>query len=376
LSKQPNMILHLERKFVLPSETFIMNQINGLTAYRHAVFTVKHIQAEREINAQVYQPDTNSSSWTLKFISRRAIQYFRKTASALSPNVVHSHYITDAAYFHAFTKELNIPKVCSCYGYDVTKFPKQYGALARLYYKPVFKEYDLFLAMSPNMHENLLAIGCPAEKIKIHYHGVDTKIFQVERTYTVRKPVYNILTVGQIDPTKGHMTVLGALKILKEKNPAVKLQYVVVGEGPLRNDMERYIEKNNLYDVVVFKGFVKHGPELNKIMTEADVFVHPCITANGAVEGIPGAIVEAMASGLPVISTFHGGIPGVITSGENGILINENDVDALADKLLELYKDEEQKRRLGTNARQHAQDSLDLKSRCDALAQVYTSLIA
>jgi colanic acid/amylovoran biosynthesis glycosyltransferase len=370
------MILHLERKFVLPSETFIMNQINGLSSYRHAVFTAKHIHTGSDVNAHVYQPDTHRSSWALKFISRSAIQYFLKTAAELSPRVIHSHYITDAAFFHPFTKTQNVPKICSCYGYDVTKFPKQYGVLARLYYKPVFKEYDFFLAMSENMRKNLLAIGCPAEKIKIHYHGVDTKRFNVERRYSINKPVYNILTVAQIDPTKGHIIMLGALKKIKEKHPAIKLQYVVVGDGPLRKDMEHYIEKNNLHDNVVFKGFVKHGPELNNIMADADVFVHPCITVNGAVEGIPGAIVEAMASGLPVISTFHGGIPGIITSGENGILINEHDVDALADKLTELFKDEDQRRRLGTNARKYAQDSLDLESQCNALGQLYTSLMS
>jgi colanic acid/amylovoran biosynthesis glycosyltransferase len=109
---------------------------------------------------------------------------------------------------------------------------------------------------------------------------------------------------------------------------------------------------------------------------DADVFVHFSTTQpNYDKEGIPGTIVEAMASGLPIISTRHAGIPVVIDDGRHGILLEEKDVDGIAKALIELYDSEERRAMLGHAAAQRALTELDMKSKTRELEKIYDSII-
>ena len=99
------------------------------------------------------------------------------------------------------------------------------------------------------------------------------------------------------------------------------------------------------------------------------------VSPDGTKEGVPGTIVEAMSSGLPVIATKHAGIPSIMTDNETGILIDEHDHSALFNKLISLIDDETLRRSIGENARAHATKSLDLKMNVQELARLYTSLI-
>jgi colanic acid/amylovoran biosynthesis glycosyltransferase len=108
---------------------------------------------------------------------------------------------------------------------------------------------------------------------------------------------------------------------------------------------------------------------------EADIFVHPSVTTRGVKEGIPGTVVEAMASGLPVVASRHGGIPAVIESGRHGLLVDEGDVDQLADALQALLEDASHRERLGTAATERAARELDLGARSDALERIYDRFV-
>lgn len=368
------VILHLERKFTEPSETFIVNQINSATSFRHAVFTMKHLN-HLKVNADLYFPSHQLNSFDLKFLKKKSLVFFQKKINDINPEVIHSHFLTDASFFASLTAKYNIPKICSCYGYDVTKFPKKFGLLARLYYQRVFKQYDLFLAMSENMRENLIKIGCPPEKIRVHYHGIKVNSFDIERKYS-GKDEFTLLTIAQLDPTKGHITTLKSIKRLLTLRPDINLRYDIVGEGPLEEEIRSYIKTENLDQIVRFHGFVKHGTAFNKILSNADVFVHPCETVNGAIEGIPGAIVEAMSAGLPVISTLHGGIPAVINDGKTGFLVKEFDNNKIADILNTLYGDAEKRRVIGEMARDFAAKNLAISQKSKDLEGIYTSLIS
>jgi colanic acid/amylovoran biosynthesis glycosyltransferase len=303
------------------------------------------------------------------------VNYFYKKSLEINPAIIHSHFLTDAAFFHPFTKKINSPKICSCYGYDVSRFPKKFRLLAKFYFKKIFREYHLFLAMSEDMKNDLMQLGCPQSKIIIHYYGTNTRDFDINRTY-INDDGFNILTIGSLVPKKGHITVLEAIKKIRESNPEIKIKYIIGGDGPLKNELIRFVHLNGLDEIVDFRGIVKHGIEFNKLLHDADVFVHPSVMAkDGDKEGIPGTIVEAMAGGLPVISTFHAGIPSVIQNNVNGLLVNEHDPEAIKEKLLFLYRNMDKRKCIGENAKAYAKEQLDIFVKSKELENIYHSLL-
>lgn len=177
------MVLHLERRFVSSTETFIADQINTAVNFKHAVFTVEYMK-NLTVNAEVFSPGIKLSSLDFKVLNSKCINFFKEKALIVKPDVIHSHFLTDARFFHRFTRNYNVPKICSCYGYDVSKFPKKYGFLAKLYFKKVFEEYDAFLAMSDDMKKDLIKLGCPENKVMVHYYGIDTS-FSGRKTRSV-----------------------------------------------------------------------------------------------------------------------------------------------------------------------------------------------
>ncbi|MDO3628852.1 glycosyltransferase family 4 protein [Mucilaginibacter sp. BT774] len=323
-----------------------------------------------KINAEVFQ---SPARWpiNLRIINNKQKQFLKGKYEEHRPALIHGHFLTDTSYFHPFTKNIAIPKICSAYGYDVSRFPQYFFGLGRFYLQRVFDSYDRFLAMSDDMANDLVLMGCPQKKIRIHYHGIDTQLFNVERTYE-DSDVYNILTIASLVPKKGHLTVLKSLATLKKMRPQLKVVYTVVGRGEMLESLEKFVAENGLRENVTFKGHIKHGDEFLKILAQADVFVHPSVTdKRGDKEGIPGTIVQAMASGLPVIATHHAGIPDVIRANWNGLLIKENDDLQLAEFLSELSANSDKRKFLGENALNTAINELDIRKKTKELVNIY-----
>lgn len=218
-------------------------------------------------------------------------------------------------------------------------------------------------------------MGCPGDKIVVHYHGINTRQFDLPRTYDLKEDVFTMLTVASLYEVKGHLSVLKALKKIVSKHTEINITYNIIGDGPLKKDLTNYVHKNGLSNNVNFCGAIKHGKIFNEHLLQADVFLHPSITTkDNDKEGIPGALVEAMASGLPTIATYHGGIPAVVTNKETGFLVNEHDYEAIAEHILSLYHNQSLRSKIGNNAKTFASENLDVYEKAKQLKSIYNAL--
>jgi colanic acid/amylovoran biosynthesis glycosyltransferase len=374
------------RAYLAPTETFVYNQIAALRRYRPVV-AAHHRRIGNDLPLVTGAVADESLPAPLAAVERAAYRAFRvalppstmaleRYLRAEDTRLVHYHYLTDARFLLGLKIRLDVPSVVSTYGYDVSSFPSMWHGLGLRYVRAAFRHFDWFLAMSEDMREDLVALGCPEQKVRVHYYGSDTRRFRYpSRTYEPERRL-TVLCCGRLEEAKGQRDVLIALRRV-ERRGRHRFRVVIVGDGSMRAELERLVAEYGWRDRVSFHGHVPYtSHELIKHFHEADVFAHPSVTVGGLKEGIPGTIVEAMAAGLPVVATRHAGIPAVIDDGENGLLVPERDPDALAAALEQLLTDGSARERLGRAAAQRASRDLDLVPRTVALEEVYDDVLA
>ncbi len=381
------VVAHLVRGYLAHTETFIGNQLVALHDYSPVVLCHHLVDGHgypqdnvasvisllsprsRIFDALVYRSMRVLTSTATNALARRAISW--------SARLFHFHYLVDARFFLSLKRHTGLPALVSAYGYDVSWFPKRYWGYGNRYLKPVFNEIELFIAMSQDMKQDMISIGCPEEKIIVHYYGTDAKLFACSERRYDDKDVVNILVCGTLEVKKAQHIVLEALRVVEQRSMAKRRFHVtLVGDGPMRSQLERQVTDYGWQDVVTFAGFIPY--HTGRLMTEyqnADIFSLPSITVKDDKEGIPGTIVEAMAAGLPVVSTYHAGIPEVIRSDQNGILVKERDIEGMARAFADLINNVALRERLGCAAAEKALNELDLHTRTKNLERIYTSLL-
>ncbi|HAH3572550.1 TPA: colanic acid biosynthesis glycosyltransferase WcaL [Escherichia coli] len=197
-------------------------------------------------------------------------------------------------------------------------------------YQQLFRRGDLMLPISDLWAGRLQKMGCPREKIAVSRMGVDMTRFSPRPVKAPATPL-EIISVARLTEKKGLHVAIEACRQLKELG--VAFRYRILGIGPWERRLRTLIEQYQLEDVVEMPGF-KPSHEVKAMLDDADVFLLPSVTgADGDMEGIPVALMEAMAVGIPVVSTLHSGIPELVEADKSGWLVPENDARALAQRL-------------------------------------------
>nr|WP_318381074.1 colanic acid biosynthesis glycosyltransferase WcaL [uncultured Enterobacter sp.] len=197
-------------------------------------------------------------------------------------------------------------------------------------YQQLFRRGDLMLPISDLWAGRLKNMGCPPEKIAVSRMGVDMSRFTLRPVKTPGRSL-QIISVARLTEKKGLHVAIEACRLLKARG--VDFHYRILGIGPWERRLRTLIEQFELDDVIEMPGF-KPSHEVKAMLDDADVFLLPSVTgADGDMEGIPVALMEAMAVGIPVVSTVHSGIPELIDADRSGWLVPENDAQALADRL-------------------------------------------
>ncbi|MED9397973.1 colanic acid biosynthesis glycosyltransferase WcaL [Escherichia marmotae] len=197
-------------------------------------------------------------------------------------------------------------------------------------YQQLFRRGDLMLPISDLWAGRLQKMGCPREKIAVSRMGVDMTRFSPRPVKAPATPL-EIISVARLTEKKGLHVAIEACRQLKEQG--VAFRYRILGIGPWERRLRTLIEQYQLEDMVEMPGF-KPSHEVKAMLDDADVFLLPSVTgADGDMEGIPVALMEAMAVGIPVVSTLHSGIPELVEADKSGWLVPENDARALAQRL-------------------------------------------
>lgn len=219
------------------------------------------------------------------------------------------------------------------HGYDLTAYPKKHGMHV---YDVLFKYCDLCLPISDHWKNRLIDMKCDPSKVMVHRMGVDLNRFcGVERMRRKGEKI-KILSVARLVEKKG--LEFGIMAVSRVMQHFDNIEYMIAGDGLLRPQLERMIHQLKLEDTVQLLGW-QNQDEVSDLMKQADILLTPSITGeSGDQEGIPVVLMEALAMEVPVVSTFHSGIPELIIDGKTGLLAPERDDVILAKKLMLLIR--------------------------------------
>jgi colanic acid/amylovoran biosynthesis glycosyltransferase len=259
--------------------------------------------------------------------------------------------------------------VTSIRGADVTAVLKKHPGI----YHELFREGHLFLPVCEFLKERLIQEGCAEKKIVVHYSGIDCSKFEYLQRRRESGELTKVLTVARLMEKKGVAFAIEAVAALLAKGE--QIEYRVVGDGPLRGDLEQMIERMGIERQVKLLGWKTHE-DVKRLLEESHVLVAPSLTSDGGdQEGIPNVIKEAMATGLPVISTFHSGIPELVTDGVMGLLVPERDADSLAGSLEYLIRHPEICSEMGLAGRRQVEQKFDIRRLNKELEELYVSVM-
>jgi glycosyltransferase involved in cell wall biosynthesis len=289
-----------------------------------------------------------------------------RTIRACRPTIVHTHLQSANLYGRVAARLAAVPIVIATEHNVYTHKARRYVAVERW----LARMTDALVAVSGEVRDFLGdQLGIAASTIKVVPNGVAVRAPSAERVAAVRALLgarrdVTIGTIASLTPKKGHPYLLRAMARLRDRGLACTL--ILAGEGPERPRLEALTESLGLAGRVHFLGMVPHAAD---VLPAIDVFVLPSL-----IEGLPLALLEAMLTGSAVVATTVGGVPEVVKSGVNGLLVPPADETALADAIATLIHSPELRARLGTHARETIERGYTEAAYLDSLSALYLEL--
>jgi glycosyltransferase involved in cell wall biosynthesis len=294
------------------------------------------------------------------------------------PAVLHAHFGTDGLLALPLARALGVPLVTTLRGYDINLSRRTLLLSGRstwmgyaLGRRRLIEGGDLFLAVCDFLRRRAIAAGFPEDRIVTHYNGVDVGRF---RPGAEQREEGLILHVANLVTKKGTAQLIEAFADVKREVSAARL--TILGGGPLEGALRRQAAGLGLAGSIHFAGHLGRD-EVAAWMRRACVLAVPSTTgASGDAEGLPNVVVEAAASGLPVVATNHAGIPEAVADGVTGLLVPERDSAALAQALAALLRGPDRRNRMADAARRRAVAKFDAARQMERLESHYDRLAA
>ena len=320
--------------------------------------------------------------WWRRFVSRKVkhapwrlyrweLRHALLELTRSEARVLHVYFGHTAVHLLPLIKAWPHPVVVSFHGADAGVDMDKPGHLAAL--REVFAEATILQARSQSLADDLVKLGAPAKKLRVQRTGIPLEEWGYVERRSPEDGSWRILQSCRFIAKKGLDTTLMAFAEVRRQWP--KAQLVLAGEGPERAALETLANELEVHDAVTFTGFLTQDA-LRKQVYASHFYVHPSrTTADGNREGIPNALLEAMASGVPVVATWHGGIPEAIKDGRSGLLVTENDHAAMAKALIVLMHDRDHGQDLAFGGRQAVEATFDRAKNIRLLEDTYLELM-
>jgi glycosyltransferase involved in cell wall biosynthesis len=286
--------------------------------------------------------------------------------------MIHAHFGPTALELLKPARDLGIPLLVTFHGRDASgllRHPGYVRSVQRLL------EYAWGVAVSEAIVSRLRATGARDDRMRVLYVGVPLEHFPFRKRESLRSKVamgekIEFLQVSRLVEKKGTPYTLQAFRRFLGAYPNARL--TIAGDGPLRAEISLLASEMGLSDKVMMPGKVS-AADAAQLMLRSDVLLQHSVTASdGDEEGLPTVLVEAMATGLPVVSTYHSGIPELVKDGVNGFLVQERDVDAYEARLRDLMKIDES---IGCRAYETVRANFNIAVQNDRLAAYYGEIL-
>lgn len=339
-------LLHVCGRYLPLSETFTYDLIRRLDGFTHHVVAASLENLDVFPLASVQAPVPEATVWP--------------AVRDLGVDGVVCHFGPQCTMGMPIAMMLGVPIVTVFHGYDISRLLQDRVWVER--YRACFEAGMRALCISDAGRRKLLDIGCPPTQVDVIRLGVDTRRFTFKppssrwpASWTDDRPL-RLLSVARLVPKKGMHVALAASALLDAAGRPHHLR--IVGDGPERAALEAQAESLGLRHVT-WMGAVPRDVTA-EAFAWADLYVQPSVTAeSGDEEGIPVSLMEAMAAGLPVVSTRHSGIPELVIDGHTGVLTDEGDIEGLAHAIAALAVEPERAEALARAGRQWVEEEFD-----------------
>ncbi len=373
-------------QFCAYSQTFVWDEVTSHKRYDIDVYTLHRLYPDRFPYDHVFTLDQNSMEKRLC----QTLLYsptFAKQIESGNYSLIAAHFGPGSLYALPHAQRFHLPLIVTFHGYDVPllwnlrKLEPQfwrYWALSPW----MLRRVDRFLAASEELHNMLIDIGAPEEKVFTWRLGI-----RIPELSSIKLPsadvipeTRKIVQVGRFVEKKGYIYSLRALHILKNKyissGRAFNVVLTCIGDGECKPECVRFVQAHGLENNV---RFIDNMPQEDVFteMQNSEILLCPSLVAkNGDRESGILVAKEAAARCVPVIGTYHGGIPDIIDDGKTGFIVQERDAQAIADKLDLILSNPQLRCDLGMAARKKMENMYRLEDRIDALENHYDEVIA
>jgi len=297
-------------------------------------------------------------------VTRAYLKIFRRYRAS----AVLAHYGPMGVLVMDACHQAGIPLIVHFHGYDATE--RRVLEQEKEGYRRLFQLASAIIAVSKAMRRQLIELGAPPGTVHWNPVGVDCAAFDGANP---EEALPTFLAVGRFCEKKAPDLTIRAFAEVYRQCPDARLR--MIGFGPLKESSVQLVGQLGIASAVTILGPLRPDVVAEELRRARCFVQHSVVASNGDSEGTPATIVEAGASGLPVVSTRHGGIPDVVIDGETGFLVEEGDVSAMAERMLRLVHDPGLAGRMGRNARNWVEAEFSMAKRVGNLWKIIESCL-